>query len=54
MKEVKGFLGLTGYYRRAIGSYASIASPLTKLLKKLEVGSQPTWDKDCEAAFMQL
>lgn len=33
-KEIKQFLGLTGYYRRFIKDYAKLTKPLTKYLKK--------------------
>ncbi|WVZ63577.1 hypothetical protein U9M48_013200 [Paspalum notatum var. saurae] len=51
MKEVCGFLGLAGYYRRFIESFSKIAKPMTSLLEK---GVPFIWTKERQAAFDEL
>jgi hypothetical protein len=34
LKEVRGYLGLAGYYQRFIENFSKIAKPLTSLLEK--------------------
>lgn len=36
VKEIKSFLGLTGYYRRFVKGFSSLAVPLAKLTRKNE------------------
>ena len=50
-KQIMRFLGMTGYFRRFIPNYSTIASPLTNLLKK---SVNFTWDEDCDTAFNHL
>lgn len=50
-KELRRFLGLTGYYRKFIKHYAIIAQTLIALLRK---GVIYTWMHDTESAFQVL
>ena len=52
-KQVRAFLGLTGYYRKFIPQYASVAAPLTDLTRKF-APTRVTWSEECEYAFRQL
>jgi len=51
VKEIKSFLGLSGYYRRFIQNYGQIAKPLTTLLKK-DVPYR--WSDLCQQSFETL
>lgn len=50
LTTLRAFLGLTGFYRRFVQHYATIASPLTDLLKATTF----SWPESAAKAFTQL
>ncbi|KAL0172150.1 hypothetical protein M9458_032461, partial [Cirrhinus mrigala] len=47
-RELRRFLGMTGYYRGFCKNFASVVAPLTDLLS---TERKFVWDKKCESAF---
>lgn len=50
-KQVRRFLGMTGWYQRYIQNYSTMAAPLTDLLKKFDRFS---WTTEAQNAFEAL
>jgi hypothetical protein len=51
VRELRGFLGLAGFYRRFVRHFAILAKPLTQLLKKHQLF---IWTTDHQKAFEAL
>jgi len=51
--QLRAFLGLAGYYRRFVPSYAMVAAPLTDLLRK-GAPNKLEWERAQDIAFSQL
>ena len=51
IKGVREFLGFTGYYRRFVPDYSTVAQPLVRLLGK---DCRFKWTDACQDAFMAL
>jgi hypothetical protein len=51
VKEVRGFLGMAGYYRRFIEGFSKIVGPMIDLLRK---NIPFIWDEKCEKSFQEL
>ena len=52
-KQVRAFLGLSGYYRKFVKQYATIAAPMIFLTKK-HAPNTVDWNDACEQAFIKL
>ena len=52
-KQIKSFLGLSGYYHQFIPNYATIAVPLTNMTRKSEP-EKVIWTPQCTRAFNKL
>lgn len=50
-KQIRQFLGVTGFYRRFIQNYSQIALPLTNLTKE---SAKFNWNEDAQQAFETL
>lgn len=52
VKEVRRFIGLTGWYRRFIKNFADISAPITDLIKKKNKGF--VWSEEAQSSFDKM
>ena len=50
LRDLRGFLGLTSYYRKFVRNYSSLAWPFTQQLKKYAFH----WNEEANLAFQKL
>jgi transposase InsO family protein len=53
-KELSSFLGFTGFYRRYVKGYSSVAKPLQDVLKEADRHGTIKWSPDADIAFNSL
>jgi hypothetical protein len=51
VKQIRGFLGMAGYYWRFIEGFSKIAGPMTRLLQK---NTPFVWSEECEKSLQTL
>ena len=51
VKQIRSFLGMTGYYRKCIPHYADLSEPLVDLTRR---GRKFVWTDNCQKSFEQL
>ena len=51
LRQLRGFLGLAGYYRKFVKDYSKIVGPLNDLMKKNRAF---VWTENCQHAFDEL
>ena len=54
IKQLRGWLGISGYFRKFIKDYARIMYPITELIKEYNKEGKFTWTSECTEAFNRI